>query len=129
VSLIGVVVFLVSKLGAPEIYDGLVHTTAGRFTLTLTGITTLGSGICLAGRWYGLARACAVLQVMLIISGWALSQYPYLVVPDLTLYEAAAPAPTLRLLLWSLFAGALLLFPSLYYLYRLFKTHALFTSS
>ncbi len=38
-----------------------------------------------------------------------------------TLTNAAASPATLRLLLIALVAGALLLFPSFYYLYRLFK--------
>ena len=60
---------------------------------------------------------------MLILLGWAFSQYPYLVVPDLTMSDAAAPPQTLELLLWTLAIGVLLLFPSLYYLYRIFKGH------
>ena len=47
----------------------------------------------------------------------------FLVVPDLTVFDAAAPTSILQLLLWSLAIGALLLFPSLYYLYRIFKAH------
>ena len=116
-------VFIASKRGAPEIYDGLVHAIAGRLTLLATFAASLASGISLLRRWYATARVCAALQVILILLGWALSQYPYLVVPDLTVFDAAAPAPILQLLLWSLAIGALLLFPSLYYLYRIFKAH------
>jgi hypothetical protein len=43
---------------------------------------------------------------------------------DLTLEEAASPDVTLRLLTWSLVLGGVVLFPSLYYLYRIFKPHA-----
>ena len=78
-------------------------------------------------RWFATARAAAAVQVTLIVFGWAVSQYPYLVVPDVKLPEAAAPLPILRLLIWSLLIGGLVLFPSLFYLYRLFKSHALFT--
>jgi cytochrome d ubiquinol oxidase subunit II len=52
--------------------------------------------------------------------GWALSQYPFLVEPDLTIYNAAPPV-TLKLLLLSLAGGSIILFPLLFYLYRLFK--------
>ena len=38
------------------------------------------------------------------------------------LNSAAAPQVTLQLLLGALIAGALLLFPSYYYLFRIFKT-------
>lgn len=127
VTVVGLIVFIASKRGAPEIYDGLVHAIAGRLTLLATFAASLASGVSLFRRWYAAARVCAALQVILILLGWAWSQYPYLVVPDLTVSDAAAPAPILQLLLWSLASGALLLFPSLYYLYRLFKTHT-FTS-
>jgi cytochrome bd ubiquinol oxidase subunit II len=53
--------------------------------------------------------------------GWAFAQFPYLVEPDITISSAAAPQITLRLLLGALTAGALLLFPSYYYLFRIFK--------
>ena len=78
-------------------------------------------------RRFGTARAGVAVQVILIIFGWAISQYPYLVVPDVKLPEAAAPVQILRLLIWCLLIGGLVLFPSLYCLYRLFKEHALFT--
>lgn len=123
VTVVGLLVFFASKRGAPEIYNGLVHASTGRLTLLATFAASLASGISLLGRWYGAARICTVLQVILILLGWAWSQYPYLVVPDLTMPDAAAPAPVLQLLLWSLAIGGLLLFPSLYYLYRIFKTH------
>ena len=62
----------------------------------------------------------------LILWGWALAQFPYLVEPSLTIHNAAAPSETLRLLVVVLLLGAMLLFPSLYYLYRVFKRRAVF---
>jgi cytochrome d ubiquinol oxidase subunit II len=123
VIVVGLIVFIASKRGASEIYHGLIHSIAGRLTLLATLTASLASGISLLSRRYAAARVCAALQVVFILLGWALSQYPYLVVPDLTVSEAAAPASVLQLLLGSLAVGALLLFPSLYYLYRIFKTH------
>ena len=57
----------------------------------------------------------------LILWGWGLAQYPYLVPPDLTIAEAAAPRVTLELALGAVTLGAIVLFPSLYYLLRIFK--------
>jgi cytochrome d ubiquinol oxidase subunit II len=89
----------------------------------------LSTAASAAGAWYGIltrrvvwARRCAVLQVSLIVWGWALAQYPYLVVPSLTITNAAAPPQTLRLLLAALALGALVLLPSFYYLFRIFKS-------
>ena len=64
---------------------------------------------------------CAVAQVTLILLGWAFAQFPYLVEPDVTIYSAAAPRATLQLLIVAIAAGVLVLFPSYYYLFRIFK--------
>jgi cytochrome bd ubiquinol oxidase subunit II len=53
--------------------------------------------------------------------GWALAQFPHLVTPDVTIQNAAASESTLRLLLLALGAGAIVLLPSLFYLFRIFK--------
>jgi cytochrome d ubiquinol oxidase subunit II len=60
-------------------------------------------------------------EVTLILAGWSLAQYPNLVTPDITIFNSAAPEITLRLLTYALFAGAVVLFPSLFFLFRIFK--------
>jgi cytochrome d ubiquinol oxidase subunit II len=62
-----------------------------------------------------------VAQVIFILVGWALAQFPHLVTPDITIYNAAAPESTLKLLLLALGAGAVALLPSLLYLFQIFK--------
>jgi cytochrome d ubiquinol oxidase subunit II len=69
-----------------------------------------------------LTRVCAAAQVTLILLGWAFAQYPHLVEPDIRIFSASAPRSTLQLLLGAVIAGAILLFPSYYYLFRIFKT-------
>jgi cytochrome d ubiquinol oxidase subunit II len=81
-------------------------------------ITALGA---LWHRRWRLARAAAAAQVSLILVGWARAQYPYILPPDLTIAAAAAPDVTLRLTLGALALGAVVLLPSLYYLFRVFK--------
>ncbi len=68
-----------------------------------------------------LARAAAVAQVSLIVVGWGAAQYPYLLVPALTLEAASAPRQVQVAVLWALAAGSALLFPALYLLFRVFK--------
>jgi hypothetical protein len=51
----------------------------------------------------------------------SLAQFPNLVEPDIIIASAAAPALTLELLLAAVVAGAVVLFPSYYYLFRIFK--------
>jgi len=76
----------------------------------------------LATRRYGWARLAAGATVTLQILGWALAQHPYLIYPDHALTASAAPAPTLRFVLWSLVPGGLVLIPSMALLFRVFKT-------
>jgi cytochrome d ubiquinol oxidase subunit II len=107
--------------GAPRLVDGLVRSA---WALPYLGITALTAATALGALWrrrYALARVAAGAQVSLVVWGWALAQYPYLVPPDLTVAGAAAPPITLTLVLVGLALGAVVLIPSLYYLFRVFK--------
>jgi cytochrome d ubiquinol oxidase subunit II len=59
----------------------------------------------------------AVLVVLLL--GWGLAPYPYLINPNVTL--AAAAAPTLHFILYAVPAGLAVLLPSLWLLFHVFK--------
>jgi cytochrome d ubiquinol oxidase subunit II len=118
---VAVLVFLLARGGAPVIFRGLTAPWA----LALFAGTALAAAaalVALAARRYRWARAAAVAVVALVLAGWGLAQAPYLVVPDVTLGNARTAESTLRLLVWALAAGALVLFPSFVYLYRVFKT-------
>jgi cytochrome d ubiquinol oxidase subunit II len=86
-----------------------------------TAVSAIAVFAALWSRRYGAARVLAGLQVSCIFWGWVVSQYPYLVPPDLTVSSTAAPEITLRLTLWTLGLGTLVLAPSLVYLFRVFK--------
>lgn len=86
-----------------------------------TGIAAIWAIWALWARRFRTARIAAAAQVTLILWGWALGQYPYIVPPTLMIDAAAAPRRTLELTLWALAIGAAVLFPSLVYLFRLFK--------
>ena len=97
---------------------------AGPWALPLhiiTGIAAVTAIFALWTRRFRLARVAAAAQVTFILWGWAAAQYPYLLPPTLTIEQAAAPNRTLVLVLWALAIGACVLFPSLYYLFRVFK--------
>jgi len=114
----GTAVFAMAVIGlalfpqAPPVNDRVV---------ALTAAAAMGAFWSLWRRRYSLARIAAAGEVTLILWGWGLSQYPYLLPPDLTIAAAAAPRITLELVLIAVIAGAVVLFPSLYYLMRVFK--------
>jgi cytochrome bd ubiquinol oxidase subunit II len=114
--------FLLAADDAPHIRYVLTNSI---WTIPLhlaVGSLAIGAIVSLWKRRYSAARVCAMLQVSLILWGWALAQFPFLVRPAITIYAAAAPKLTLDLLLGALIAGAVLLFPSFYYLFVVFKT-------
>src|SRR3989441_1034282 len=114
----GAAVFAMAVLGlavfpqAPRVNERVV---------ALTAAAALAAFWSLWRRRYKRARIAAAAQVTLIVWGWGIAQYPYLLPPDLTIAGAAAPRVTLELALIAVLAGAVVLFPSLYYLMRVFK--------
>ena len=89
-------------------------------SLMLIGIVLRGSAFTFRSH-YGRGPGDAAGPVSLVLWGWALGPYPYLVPPDLAIRATAAPRITLVLVLWALAAGALVPFPSLVYRFRVFK--------
>jgi cytochrome d ubiquinol oxidase subunit II len=112
--------FLASILTAPRVARGITTTPWAGLLHALTAIAALSAITALAVRRYDFARVATAAQVTLILVGWALAQYPYVVPPSLTIRDAAAPSVTLELLLVGLVVGALVLIPSLRFLFKTF---------
>ena len=116
--------FLVSWLGggeAPALGERLFGSWWSWPVQIATGFAATGTIVALLVHRYFVARTLAVIQTALILAGWGFSINPDLVAGSVSIADAAAPAITLRLLIGGLTAGALVLFPSLYYLFRVFK--------
>jgi cytochrome d ubiquinol oxidase subunit II len=85
-----------------------------------TGVSAVAAFGLLWLERYRLARIAAVAQAGLILWGWASAQYPYAIRPHLTLAAAAGPENVVVLVLQVLGVGAVLLIPSLLYLFHIF---------
>jgi len=108
-----------SPIGAPYLWRALV----GR-GLPLLVLALLNGPLALAAVWFSrprLARVAVIAQVVFVLWAWALGQWPYLIPPDVTIQVAAAPTATLTAWLEVTAAGAVLLVPSLWLLFRVFK--------
>jgi cytochrome d ubiquinol oxidase subunit II len=116
-------VYLLARAEAPLVFRRLTTRPWGFPVRVVTGACALLALLALARRRYQVARAAAMVQVALILWGCGRALYPYLVPPELTIFNAAAPRRTLSLLLTALAAGAVILLPSLAYLFRVFKIH------
>jgi Cytochrome bd terminal oxidase subunit II len=117
---LAIIVFTTSKYGAPFMYQGLTNWWAP-LLLGWTALSAITEALAPWSRRFCLARIAAVAQVTFILVGWGLAQFPHLVTPDVTLQNAAAPESTLKLFLLALGAGAVVLLPSLLYLFQIFK--------
>jgi cytochrome bd ubiquinol oxidase subunit II len=109
----------VLRRDAPALFDGL--TGRGLPLIVLSAVAGLASILLLIRRSYTTARLTASLAVTAVIWGWGAGQYPYLLLPDLTVEEAAASTTTLVSLIVVIAVGAVVLVPSLVYLYVLFQ--------
>ena len=123
VGILAYVVYLLARREAPLVFEGLDASPWGLPVRIATGACAILTLATLWFRHYFLARIAAAAQVTLILWGCALAQNPYLVPPYLTVQNSAAPRVIHKLLLWALAAGSLFLFPSIYYLYHIFKGH------
>ncbi len=118
-AVMAAIVFFLSRTEAPGIWADVSAAIPLHLTTFILASCSL---VCLIKRRFHLARFFAAGQVAMVLWGWALGQYPYLVRPDITITGGAANRVTLHFVIGALVVGALLLFPSFYYLLRIFKT-------
>jgi cytochrome bd ubiquinol oxidase subunit II len=104
---------------APLLYHGL----AGRALplVIASGVLGLVSLALLVRRNYALVRVTAAAAVLCILWGWAAAQYPYLLVPGLTVRAAAAPQASLTALVIGLSIGGALFLPAIGLLFAIFQ--------
>lgn len=128
-TLLAIVTFVLSARYAPGIRDGLFHHPLAWIVETSAVIAAAATFIALLKGRVHSARITAALQVSLIVVGWAGAQNPYLVRPQMTIWNSVASDLVIRDLVIASLAGATILFPSLWVLYRVFKRNLNVTSS
>ena len=119
-AVLAALALILARSGAPWIWHGLTSRAAVVAVPPGIGLALL-SGWAVFTRRYRLARVAAAAEVALLLAGWALAQYPYLVVPELTFENAAASPAMMRAALIVFGIGALFLIPSLWLLFTVFK--------
>jgi cytochrome d ubiquinol oxidase subunit II len=116
---VGLAGIAILRADAPVLFDGL--TGRGLPVVLLSVLAGLTALALLLTRRYTAARIASTVAVAAILVGWAIGQYPYILLPELTVEHAATGRATLLALLIALTAGALVLIPALIYLYTLFQ--------
>jgi cytochrome d ubiquinol oxidase subunit II len=121
VALMATLVFVLAESGAPELRRSMEQSIWTRpIQVSTAGVAAIAY-IALWKRRFQIARLAVVAQSTLVLWGWAIAQFPNLIMPDVSIHASAAPAVTLRLLVVALVAGILVLLPSFFYLFRIFK--------
>lgn len=121
VAAVGLVAGLLGAVDARDIWANL---TGRALPLALvTAAVGLATVVLLALGRYALARIAVAGTVVGILVTWGVAQYPYLVPPNLTLTNSAAPPSVMGPLLVSSLIGMALILPSLWFLLYLFKAH------
>ena len=124
VGALAAIALLLSRSAAPRVMAGVVGGSWSWLLHLCTAAAAVTAIIALWRRNVRIARLAAAAQVSLILWGWVLAQYPFIIPTTLSIRQASAPHVTLTLLLVGLGGGALVLIPSLRYLLRTFAGHA-----
>ncbi|WP_374209826.1 cytochrome d ubiquinol oxidase subunit II [Glycomyces sp. TRM65418] len=102
---------------APTLWEGLIGRAAPVMALSaLGGIATL---VLLWRRRFGIARLTAVVAVAAVMAGWGIGQYPWVLVDEVTIAEAAGAPATMQGLLVAVGIAAVVVGPALAYLFYL----------
>ena len=117
-------VAVAAALQAPLLFAQLWSASWALPAQGLVFLLAVAVTMCLVTHRYRLARLLAPLQVAVIVAGFGLALDGHLVVPDIGIDDAGARDVVMEPLLPVLVAGMLLVLPSLWLLFRLFKRRA-----
>lgn len=117
---LGALAALLAAFESPRLWSGLI---GNALPLSLGAMLIgLATAYALLAQRLTLARYLVAGEMACILAAWAVAQYPYLIIPDVTIANAAAPESVLLAATVASIAGMLLLLPSLWYLFYVFKS-------
>jgi cytochrome d ubiquinol oxidase subunit II len=105
---------------APILSKGL-RTTASPL-LVAAALAGAGAVVLVYRRRYPVARIAAAAAVGAVVTGWGVGQYPWILVGQMTINDAAGAEPTLAGLLVVVALAAVIVLPALGYLFWLTQT-------
>jgi cytochrome d ubiquinol oxidase subunit II len=118
-AVIGALAALLATRDAPYLWTNLTGRALPLVIATmLLGIAT---ALMLLINYFALARVLIAGTIMGIFAAWGVAQYPYLIVPDVTVANASAPHNVLVAVVISAIGGLIIVLPALWLLFYLFK--------
>lgn len=104
---------------APLLWSGLVARAVPIVIATM--LIGLAAAIALYVKRYRIARVLIIGETAFLLGSWGLSQYPYVIPPQATIANSANEPSVILMLLITIACGLVILLPSLYYLFSVFK--------
>ena len=118
-ALLGALGLILSSSAAPILWHGMLsHALPLVIATMLIGLAT---AFTLFFRYYQVARLLIIVETAFLLGSWGISQIPYLIPPDVTVANAASSRSTQLLLLTGIIFGLVIILPSIYYLFHIFK--------
>jgi cytochrome bd ubiquinol oxidase subunit II len=111
-----------ASVDAPQLFERLLHAPWSVPVQLTTAATALAVIVAMHARRFAWARGAVMLQVTLVVVAWGIAMDGHLVLPDVRYDDAGALPQVTGPLMWALVIGSLLVVPSLYLLFRVFKT-------
>jgi len=118
-ALLGLLGLYFASIEAPVIWHGLLN--HGLWAVAITMLIGIATAVALFFRRYRLARVLIAMETVSFLGTWGIAQLPYILPPDLTVTQAASPLATMRDFFFSAIVGTLVLLPSLWFLFHVFK--------
>ena len=110
---------LMCWLEAPTLWTGLL--VRGWPLIATSMVAGVGSLFVLRANRFGFGNLLAATAVATVLIGWGLGQFPMLIPPAITIESSKAPDVVLWAMATVILIGAALLFPALWWLFRIFK--------
>ncbi len=116
---LGLLALILSPSEASFLWNGMLD-----HAIPLVIVTMLIGVAAAAALWlkrYGWARVLIVAEAAFLLVSWGVSQFPYLIPPDVKAENASSPQSTQVLLLVGIIIALIIVVPSLWFLFYVFK--------
>ena len=116
---LGLLGLILSPSEAAFLWHGMLDKAIPLVIVTM--LVGVAAAAALWFRRYTWARVLIVAEVAFLLLSWGVSQYPYIIPPDVTAANASSPLETQQFLLVGIIIALIIVLPSLWFLFYVFK--------
>lgn len=116
---LGLLGLILSPSEAAFLWNGMLDHAIPLVIVTV--VIGLAAAAALWFKRYGWARILIVAEAALLLISWGVSQFPYLIPPDVNVENASSPQNTQVFLLVGIIIALIIVVPSLWFLFYVFK--------